>query len=197
VKRASWSEKMGLAWKSAVHAGSKLLGSADDDRIYKLLEKANGALDAAELEKIVAAAWVKRGDAEELAKSKDEGVAAAAKEALETRCVAVALLITARERLDDVSKARTAAAAVLQMARRPSMQEQDVEVLRAALEAADAAGVAQPSHRLEGGGAGHRGGGGSPCRWRHQVRCDARVSGRVSTCRDASAATLDVESGTR
>jgi hypothetical protein len=55
----------------------------------------------------------------------------------------------------------------------------------------------QPSHRLEGGGAGHRGGGGSPCSWRHQVRCDARVSGRVSTSRDASAATLDVESGTR
>ena len=33
--------------------------------------------------------------------------------------------------------------------------------------------------------------------WRHQVRCDARVSGRGSTSRDASAATLDVESGTR
>jgi hypothetical protein len=193
VKRASWSEKMGLAWKSAVHAGSKLLGSADDDRIYKLLEKANGALDAAELEKIVAAAWVKRGDAEELAKSKDEGVAAAAKEALETRCVAVALLITARERLDDVSKARTAAAAVLQMARRPSMQEQDVEVLRAALEAADAAGVAQPSHRLEGGAPGAEVVEGARA-WLYQVR-DARQRARehVEAGLGMSAATLDVE----
>ena len=193
VKRASWSEKMGLAWKSAVHAGSKLLGSADDDRIYKLLEKANGALDAAELEKIVAAAWVKRGDAEELAKSKDEGVAAAAKEALETRCVAVALLITARERLDDLSKARTAAAAVLQMARRPSMQEQDVEVLRAALEAADAAGVAQPSHRLEGGAPGAEVVEGARA-WLYQVR-DARQRARehVEAGLGMSAATLDVE----
>ena len=193
VKRASWSEKMGLAWKSAVHAGSKLLGSADDDRIYKLLEKANGALDAAELEKIVAAAWVKRGDAEELAKSKDEGVAAAAKEALETRCVAVALLITARERLDDVSKARTAAAAVLQMARQPSMQEQDVEVLRAALEAADAAGVAQPSHRLEGGAPGAEVVEGARA-WLYQVR-DARQRARehVEAGLGMSAATLDVE----
>ena len=193
VKRASWSEKMGLAWKSAVHAGSKLLGSADDDRINKLLEKANGALDAAELEKITAAAWVKRGDAEELAKSKDEGVAAAAKVALETRCVAIALLITARERLDDVIKARTAAAVALEMARRPTMQEQDVEVLRAALEAADAAGVAQPSHRLEGGAPGAEAVEGARA-WLYQVR-DARQRARehVEAGLGVSAATLDVE----
>ncbi len=59
------------------------------------------------------------------------------------------------------------------------------EVLRAALEAADAAGVAQSSHMLEGG---------APCTevvegaraWLCQVG-GARVSGRVSTSRDTMA----------
>lgn len=126
------------------------------------------------------------GGAEELTKSKDVGVAAAAKEALETPCVAAVLLITAREHLDGVSKARTAASAEPQMARRcPRYRSRMPEVLRAALEAADAAGVAQSSHMLEGG---------APCTevvegarvWLCEVG-GARVSGRVSTSRDTMA----------